>query len=208
LGRARMNLSRYGFHGHRALHPAVLDERTGDEPFVVPGDGGVLERGLTQGMQHMEAGLARGEPRALFLHSAERADSDVAVPIAAPGTAPVLESQQLFGGFLHEGFHGILIAQPVPTGNRVVGMIGQGVAGFDYRSSAALGGNGVAAHRVNLGDHSDIEAGIHLRDSNRGAETGPAATDNENVVGRNVHYSASSGSAGMEPDELILATLG
>src|SRR5437879_3210313 len=101
-----------------------------------------------------------------------------------------------------------VIAQPVPTGNRVVGMIVQGVAGFDYRSSAALGGNGVAAHGVNLGDHRDIEAGIHLRDSNRGAETGPAATDNENVVGRNVHYSASSGSAGMEPDELILATLG
>src|SRR2546428_7568279 len=151
-------------------------------------------------MQHMEAGLVRGEPRALFLHSAERADSDVAVRIAAPGTAPVLESQQLFGGFLHEGFHGILIAQPVPTGNRVVGMIVQGVAGFDYRSSAALGGNGVAAHRVNLGDHSDIEAGVYLPGSKRGAGDGPPAPHDEKGGGRKVHYFSSSRSGRIEAD--------
>src|SRR6185503_6173211 len=74
-----------------ALHPAVLDDQVGAEKLVVALDGGVLVRGLEQRVQHVEAGLVRREPRALDLHAAEEADVDVAVVLAAPRTAPVLE---------------------------------------------------------------------------------------------------------------------
>ena len=78
-----------------AVHPAVVDEQPGDEPLVVPRHPAVLQRGLEQRVQHVEAGLVGGEPGAHLLHAAEGADRDLAVGLPAPRAAPVLELQQL-----------------------------------------------------------------------------------------------------------------
>src|SRR5262249_1671440 len=142
---------------------------------------------LKQRVQHVEAGLVGGEPRALALHSAERANGDVPVGFAAPRTAPALEAQQLFGSFLDESLDGILITQPVSARNRVVGMLVERVAGLDDTRSASLGGNRMAPHRVNLRNHRYIEFGIEFGDSYRGSEARTATSDQENVVVRYVH---------------------
>src|SRR5206468_3982260 len=80
-------------------------------------------RGLEEGVEHVEAGLVRGEPGAELLHAAERPHRDVPVRFAAPGAAPVLEPEQLPGGFGDERLDGLLVAQPVPPGDGVVGML-------------------------------------------------------------------------------------
>ena len=64
-------------------------------------------------MQHVEAGLVRGEPGALLLHPAERADRDLAVRLPAPRAAPVLELEQLARRLVHERLDRVLVAEPV-----------------------------------------------------------------------------------------------
>ena len=114
--------------GHDALAAPVVHEQLGDEALVVALDAVVLERGLEQRVQHVEAGLVGGEPRALDLHAPEGTHGHVAVGLPAPGTAPVLEPQHLLGGLLHEGLHRVLVAEPVAAGDGVVGVRVQAVA--------------------------------------------------------------------------------
>ena len=78
-------------------------------------------------MQHVEASLVGGEPRALDLHAAERSHVDVAVILAAPRAAPVLELHHLFGAVGDEVVDDILLTQPVAAGDRVVEMMLQAV---------------------------------------------------------------------------------
>ena len=134
----------------------------GDEPFVVAENGGVFHGGLKKGVQHVEAGFVGGEPCAHLFHSAEGADGDVAVFLAAPGAAPVLELQEFLGRFFYEGFDGVLIAEPVAAGNGVVGVLVERVVGFDDAGGAAFGGDGVAPHGINLGDDGDFEVWIEF----------------------------------------------
>ena len=112
---------------HDALDAAVVDQQPGDEPLVVAGDAGVLERGLEQRVEHVEAGLVGGEPRAHLLHAAERAHGDAAVGLAAPRAAPVLQPEQLLGRFLDERLDRVLIGQPVAAGDGVVGVLVEAV---------------------------------------------------------------------------------
>ena len=63
-----------------------------DEPLVVARDRGVLQRGLEQRVQHVEAGLVGGEPGAHLLHAAERAHRDVAVRLAGSTGQPQCSS--------------------------------------------------------------------------------------------------------------------
>ena len=81
---------------------------------------------------------------------------DVPVGLAAPGTAPVLQAQQLLGRFLDEGLDRVLIAQPVAAGDGVVGVLVEAVVGRIDAGGAALGRDRVAAHRVHLGDDRDV----------------------------------------------------
>ena len=76
----------------------------------------------------------------------------------------MLQPEELFRGFLDERLDGILIAQPVASGNGVVGMLVEAVVRGDDTRRAPLGRDGVAAHRVDLGNNRDAEMGMGLGD--------------------------------------------
>jgi hypothetical protein len=111
----------------------------------------------------------------------------VAVVLAAPGAAPVLELEKFLRSFLDEGFDGVLIAEPVAAGDGVVSVFVERVVGFDDACGAAFGGDGVAPHGIDLGGDGDFEVGIKFGYSYGGAEASTTTSDQENVVGRNVH---------------------
>ena len=83
-------------------------------------------------VQHVETGLVGREPGAHPLHAAEGADRHPAVRLPAPRAPPVLELQQLARRLLHERLDGVLVAQPVAPGDRVVGVLVEGVALRDH----------------------------------------------------------------------------
>src|SRR5262249_8201661 len=125
------------------------------------------------------------EPRPHLLHAAERPDGDAAVGFAAPGAAPVFEAKQLFRGLLDEGLDGVLVAQPVAAGDGVIGVF---VAAVIRRADAGRpppGGDGVAAHRVDLGDDRDAELRVGLGDGDGGTKARAAATHQHDVVRSN-----------------------
>src|SRR6202795_883436 len=187
LGGDGLNFAGHEFDGDHALDAAIVDEEFGDEPFVVAKDGVVFHGGLKKSVQHVEAGFVGGEPGAHLFHSTEGADGDVAVVLAAPGAAPVLELEKFLGGFFYEGFDGVLIAEPVAAGDGVVGVLVERVVGFDDAGGAAFGGDGVTPHGIDLGDDGDFQVGIEFGYSYGGAEASTTTSDQENVVGRNVH---------------------
>ena len=166
-----------------AVHPAVVDQQPGDEPLVVARDLVVLQRGLEQRVQHVEAGLVGGEPGAHLLHAAERADRDVPVGLPAPRAAPVLQLEQLAR------------APPRRTPRRRPGRTASRCPRWCRRRArrgcrrrrstagrAALGGDRVAAHRVDLRDHGHVEPRVGLGDGDGGAQAGAAAADDQHVV--------------------------
>ena len=173
--------------GHNALHASIVHQQLGDEPLVVARDGIELQAGLKERVQHVEAGLVRGEPRAFLLHAAKRPNGDVPVGLAVPGTSPPFQLQQLQGRFLYEGLNRILIAEPIAAGNRVVRVLVLAVVGLGYTGGSALGGNGVAAHGIDLGNDGDAELGIDFRRGDRRAKSRTASTYQKNVVRRSFH---------------------
>src|SRR5262249_57921294 len=115
------------FNGNYTLHGAIVDQQPGDQELVVAGYGTVSERCLKQGVQQVKAGLVSREPRSCFLHPAEGANSNVPIRLATPGTAPMLQTQQLLRGLSHEDFHRVLIAEPIAAGDGIVSMFIQAV---------------------------------------------------------------------------------
>ncbi len=185
----RLDLSGYQFDRHDALNPAVVHEQPSHEPLVIAGNRIVFERGLKQSVQHVEAGLVGGEPRAHLLHAAESAHGDVSIRIAAPGAAPVFQPEQFLGRLLDENLDGVLIAQPIAARDRVVSMLVESVPRLDDTSSASLGRNRMAAHGIDLRDNCHAEFGTDLGNSDSRSEACPASTDEQNVVVCNVHGS-------------------
>src|SRR5260370_24882066 len=57
---------------------------------------------------------------------------------------------------------------------------------------AALGGDGVAAHRVDLGDHSRLDPWIGLDRSYRCPDSGEAPADDQDVIALKVHLPSDS----------------
>ena len=96
----------------------------------------------------------------------------------------MLEAQELLRRFLHEGLDRILIAEPVAARDSVVRVLVETVVDRDGAGGAALGRNGVAAHRVHLGDHRDTQPGIRLGNCYRGAQPRAATANEHDVVGR------------------------
>jgi len=143
-----------------ALRAPVLDDQVGREVLVEAPDRRILHRRLEQRMQHVEARLVGGEPRALDLHAAERADVDMAVGAAAPGAAPVLHLHQLAMRLADEVVHHVLFAEPVAARDGVVEVGFQAVVGLRHRGRPALGRHGVAAHRVDLRDQRHLQRGV------------------------------------------------
>ena len=182
LASDHLDPARHQLDRHHAADPAVIDQQPGDVPLVVAADALVLERGLEEGVEHVEAGLVRGEPGAHLLHAAERPHRDVPVGFAAPGAAPVLEPKQLPGGFGDERLDGLLVAQPVPAGDSVVGMPLEAVGWPDDSGRPALGRHRVAAHRVNLRGDRHAQPRISLCDRDGGAQSGPTAAYHQDVM--------------------------
>jgi hypothetical protein len=99
----------------------------------------------------------------------------------------MLELEKFLRSFLDEGFDGVLIAEPVAAGDGVVGVLVERVVGFDDAGGATFGGDRVAPHGIDLGDDGNFEVGINFGYSYTGAEASTTTSDQENVVGRNVH---------------------
>lgn len=62
--------------GDDAANLAVIDQNIENEMLVESFDLRVFQRGLEQGMQHVEAGFIRGKPGAFDLHPAKTPDVD------------------------------------------------------------------------------------------------------------------------------------
>ena len=122
-------------------------------------------------MQHVEAGLVRGEPGALDLHAAERTHVRMSVFLAAPRAAPVLHLHHLFVGMGDEVLDHVLLAQPVAAAHGIVEMVVQAVVGPRHRGGPAFRGHGVAAHRVDLGNQRDLQRRIRFGDRDRRPQT-------------------------------------
>ena len=116
-----------------------------------------------------------------FLHCHRRCDvfSRLLVLAETPTTfGPTNEiPHRVVHLFAHEGFNGILIAQPVPAGDGVVTVLIERVVSFHHPGRSAFGRDGVAAHGINLGDDRHAELGIGFRNGNRGAQSGATAAN-------------------------------
>ena len=104
-----------------------MNQQLGDEPLVVADHVVVLQRRLEQRVQHVEAGLVGGKPGPLDLHAAEGPHRHLAIRLAAPGAAPVVQPDHFLGSLLDERLHGVLVWQPVPTRDGVVSVIVEAV---------------------------------------------------------------------------------
>jgi hypothetical protein len=151
---------------------------------------GILDRGLEQRVQHVEAGLVGREPGALDLHAAEGAHVDVAIRRAAPWAAPVLELGQLLGAVGDEVLDHVLLAQPVAATHRVVEVVLEAVGRELDPRRAAFGRDRMAAHRVDLRDQRDLQRRIGLCNGDRCPQACPATADDHHI--RLVYFHASS----------------
>ena len=86
-----------------------------------------------------------------------------------------------------------LIAQPIAPRNSVVRMLIQAVAGLDDCRRATFGRDGVAAHRIDLGNDGDAEAGEGVSHGDRRAQACTASTHHQDVAGERVHDALNMG---------------
>ncbi len=109
-----------------------------------------LQRGLEQGVEHMEAGLIGGKPGTFNLHAAEATHIDAAIFTTAPGATPLLQLGHFRWAMMNEIINDILFAQPVATGNGVVEVILKAVMILRDGGGSSLRGDRMAAHRVDF----------------------------------------------------------
>ena len=187
LGFDHVELAGTHLDGHHALGAAVFFEDVDAEVLVETLDRRVLDRGLEEGVENVEAGLVGREPGSLDLHAAEGAHVDVSVRRTAPRTTPVLELGQLFRGLLDEVFDDVLLAEPVSAANRVMKVVLQAVRRLLDAGGAAFGSHGVAAHRINLRDQCDLQRRISLGHGDRRTQAASAPSHDDYVCFVNFH---------------------
>ncbi|EXI86819.1 MAG: hypothetical protein AW12_02116 [Candidatus Accumulibacter sp. BA-94] len=163
------------------LHAPVLNDQVDAEMLVETLDRGILDRGLEQRVQHVEAGLVGGEPRPLDLHAAERTHIHVAVRRPAPRATPVLELRQLLGTVGDEVLHHVLLAEPVTAVHGIVEVILEAVARLLHPRRTALGGDGMAAHRIDLRHQRNLQRGIRLGDGDCRPQACPATAHDHHI---------------------------
>src|SRR5712691_7827459 len=168
----------------------ILDEQLGRERFVVPVDLLVLERCLKDGVQHVEAGLVGREARPPRGHAAKRPRRDLAVWLPTPRAAPVLHLDDLDRRLTYERFDHILVGQVVRALDGVEGVGLIAVLGPQHGCGTTFGGDCVAAHGINLGDHPDLEAGIGVHRGYRRPDPGQPTADHQDVVALKIHAEA------------------
>ncbi len=188
--------------GQHALATTVLDDQLAAKVFVETLDRWILDRRLKQGMQHVKTGLVGREPGPLDLHTAERAYVHMAVVLAAPWASPMLELHHLLGAMGDKIVDGVLLAKPIAAANRVVEMVLQAVVRLHHAGGSAFGGNGVAAHRIDLRDQRHGQRWIGFRHGNgRSQSRAPRANDRD-VRLEHIHRSTppvASGTKGTHP---------
>jgi len=187
LGAEQVKLSRPHLDCRNTAAASVHDQQVGRVELVEALDRGILERGLEQGVQHVEAGLVGGIPGSLHLHAAERTHGDAPVRLAAPRAAPMFHAGKFPRRLPDEQVDRVLIAQPVAAGDGVVEVVVEAVLVLGDAGSPALGGDGVAAHGIDLGQQRDPKTGVCLGDGNGGPETGATGADDDDVRCGQVH---------------------
>ncbi len=164
---------------HDQVEGEILDEELGVE----------FQRLLVQGMQHRVAGAVGGGAGALgrlgaeiLGHAAEGALVDLAFRRAAERHAEMLEFEHGRYRLAAHVFDRILVAQPVRPLHGVVHVPAPVILAHVAERSrdAALGGNGVAAGREDLGDAGGLQAG--RSHAHGGAQAGAAGTDDDDIV--------------------------
>ena len=149
----------------------------------------MLERLLIERMQDGVAGAVGGGAGALrdaFAemrgHAAEGALVDLAGLGAAEGHAVMLELDHRGDGLAHHVFDGVLVAQPVRALDRVVHVPAPVVLAHiaERGADAALGRDGMAAGREDLGDAGGAQA--LLGHAEGGAQARAAGADDDHVI--------------------------
>ena len=173
--------------GDDTLDTAIFHDEIQTEVLVEALDGRVLDGGLEQGVQDVEAGLVGGEPGAGDLHPAETAHVGLAIRFTAPGATPVLQLDHLVGGVVDEVLDYVLLTQPVTTGDGVVEVVFQGVVITDDACGATFGGHCVAAHRIDLGNQGDFQLRVGFCNGDCGTQATATGTDDGNIGLDNIH---------------------
>ncbi len=135
---------------HQSADAAVVYQQIQYKMLVKAAYLRVLQRGLKQRVQHMEAGFISGEPGALNLHAAEAAHVDAAVRLTTPRAAPLFQLNHFFRAVAHKVVHHILLAQPVAASDGVVKVSVETVMLLGNGGGTAFGSYGVAAHGIDF----------------------------------------------------------
>ena len=183
-------------HGLRAeqLHGAVahvardraravarlVERQPGREPLLVAVHLVVLHQLLVEHVQDRLAGDVRDVVGAGGRGAAERAGPEQALLVAVEGDADVLEVEQLVGRLPAHDLDRVLVAQVVRPLDGVEGVRFPGVLGVEGRVDPALGGVGVGADGVDLGD--DAHRGPRLGRAEGGALAGEAGAYDEDIM--------------------------
>ena len=191
-GEDRGEFSGRGRQHGRALRAGVVHDQVQAEMFIEPLDRGIMGRSLEQGVQDVEAGAVGGEPGPLDLHAAEGAHVDLAVGLAAPGTAPVLQLDQFGRGFADEILDHVLLAQPVAAVHGVIEMGFKRIVRLDDAGRAAFRRHRMAAHRQHFRNQRDGERGVGFGRRDGGSQPRAARADNEDVGFKNLHVGLRS----------------
>ncbi len=194
LGADDAELAGADLHRHAALADAVFDDEVRDEPLFVDAQA-VLDQLLVEDVQQRLAGDVTDEVGAGALLAAEGARAELAVLVAVEDDAHALQGEHLGAGLGAEHLDGVLVAQVVAALDRVEGVVLPGVVLVHGGVDTALGGVGVAADRMDLGDDRDVGALRLGGDS--GAHAGKPGADYQDIVLIDGHFrdlpSTSSG---------------
>lgn len=110
--RVGANLHQCAFHHvhrHQTASMAVIDQDIQDEMFIKALNLRELQRGLEQGMQHMEAGFIRGKPGTLNFHTTEATYVDATVRATAPWATPLFQLRHFGRTMVDKVIHDILL---------------------------------------------------------------------------------------------------
>ena len=167
--------------GDDALAAAVLDHELPGEELLVRLDI-ALHHLLVEHVDEdvaRDVGCVRG---ARLARGAEGALRDPSVGRPREDRAPVLELVDVARRLVAEDLDRVLVAEVVRALDRVVRVLHGIVLGRvpERGVDPAFGRAGVAADRVDLGDHRHVRSGVESLD--RGAHSGAAGADDDHVV--------------------------
>src|SRR5207249_1073147 len=119
-------------------------------------------------------------------------DGQPAIGLPAPRAAPVLELDDLPGRLGDEGLDGVLVGQVVAAPDGVERVEVGAVVFAEGCASAAFGGDGVTAHRVDLGYEGDAQPVRDLGRSDGRPQAGGPTPHDDDVVRDRFHAASPS----------------